>query len=56
MRPAHFPPMPKARAKVQRFRSEMERQILEINDAFCAYVDDAERRKAGLCRKSTQRG
>jgi len=46
MRPAQFPPMPKTRAKDQRFRSEMERQILEINDAFCAYVDDAERRSS----------
>lgn len=27
------------------FRSEMERQLLEIQDAFAAFVDDAERQK-----------
>jgi predicted nuclease with TOPRIM domain len=30
------------------FRSEMERQILEIQDAFCAFVDDKEREKQDL--------
>ena len=27
------------------FRSEMERQLLEIQDAFAAFVDDAERQR-----------
>ena len=30
------------------FRSEMERQLLEIQDAFCASVDDKEREKQDL--------
>jgi chromosome segregation ATPase len=45
--------MPKARAKHLGFRSEMERQILEINEAFNAYVDDAKRRSDdALARES----
>ena len=34
-----------ARAAGRDFRSEIERQLLEIQDAFCAFVDDAERQK-----------
>jgi hypothetical protein len=46
------PVMPRARAKDLLFRSEMERQILEINDAFSAYVDNGERRSdAALTRE-----
>ena len=34
-----------ARAAGREFRSEIERQLLEIQDAFCAFVDDAERQR-----------
>jgi chromosome segregation ATPase len=34
-----------ARAAGRDFRSEIERQLLEIQDAFCAFVDDAERQR-----------
>jgi hypothetical protein len=34
-----------ARAAGRDFRSEIECQLLEIQDAFCAFVDDAERQR-----------
>ena len=34
-----------ARAAGCDFRSEIERQLLEIQDAFCAFADDADRQR-----------
>jgi flagellar motility protein MotE (MotC chaperone) len=47
--PSHHKDVPTGESNVplagRGFRSEMERQLLEIQDAFAAFVDDAERQR-----------
>ena len=53
--PSHRPGVPTGKSKVRvaerSFKSEMERQLLEIHDAFGVFVDDTERKTRDLLER-----